>query len=163
MSFQDRRGSSPLVEAGVDLSKMTSMTSDCDKYPMCGVPICDWRYWKFHANLTWIPRDNPIQIISTPPLELLNRTLLDDGKTLQLVIRCYFTDHSTLVIQPLTDVTITKWSLLDSFRAVTPPYIVFFSYGLKKEFVDITIELTVRKYCIFLRNIYFNPFLFLET
>ncbi|KAH8233793.1 hypothetical protein KR026_012472, partial [Drosophila bipectinata] len=142
MSFQDRRGSSPLIKAGVVLSKLTSLTSDCSNYPICGMPICDWRYWKFYQNLTWIPRDNPIETISTPPLVLLNRTIVDDDKTLRLVFRIFVTDHSTLVIQPLTDVTITSWSLLDSFRDVTPPYIVFYSYGLKVEYIDITIELT---------------------
>ncbi|XP_017128845.1 endoplasmic reticulum metallopeptidase 1-like [Drosophila elegans] len=140
-NFQDRRGSAPLVEANVDLAGMVSMASDCAKYMMCGVPYPDARYVKSRLNGTWLARDVPIEPSTDSPLELLSKTVLADGQTVRLEFKINFTDHSTLYIQPFEDVTISSWSLLDSLLASTPPYYLFFTYGVDGSPVNLTLEI----------------------
>ncbi|KAH8389309.1 hypothetical protein KR200_011888, partial [Drosophila serrata] len=140
-NLQDRRGSAPLIEAGVDLTGMVSIAPDCEKYLFCGMPIPDSRYMNARLNGTWLPRVEPVETIPGKPMEVLSRKLLDDGKTLQLVIRLHFTTHSSLFIEPYADVTISKWSLLASYLSSPPPYYVFFSHGVDASPLDLTIEL----------------------
>ncbi|KAH8290310.1 hypothetical protein KR054_001806, partial [Drosophila jambulina] len=140
-NLQDRRGSAPLVEAGVDLTGLASVAPDCEKYMLCGMPIPDSRYFNARLNLTWLPRAEPVETIPEKPMEILSRKVLDDGKTLQLVIKIYFTDHSNLYFEPYPDVTISKWSLLSSYLATAPPYYVIFSYGVDGSPMELTIEL----------------------
>nr|XP_017000980.2 endoplasmic reticulum metallopeptidase 1-like [Drosophila takahashii] len=141
-NFQDRRGSAPLIEAGVDLTGSVSMASDCSKYMMCGVPYPDSRYVKSRLNGTWLAREKVIPIPTTEePLVLLNKTILDDGITVRFVFEIRFTDHSTLYIQPYVDATITKWSLDESYLSSTPPYYMFFTYGVDGSPLIVTIEI----------------------
>jgi len=153
-NFQDRRGSAPLLEAKVDLTGMVSMASDCAKYMMCGVPYPDSRYVKNRLNGTWLPREIPIEPATDEPLVLLNKTILEDGKTVRFEFEIRFTDHSTLYIEPYVDATITKWSLLESYLSTTPPYYMFFtsnsppyhiyySYGIDNTPLDFSIDITV--------------------
>ncbi|XP_017077538.1 endoplasmic reticulum metallopeptidase 1-like [Drosophila eugracilis] len=140
-NFQDRRGSAPLVEAKVDLTGMVSMASDCEKYMMCGVPYPDSRYVKSRLNGTWLPREIPIEPATDKPLELLNKTVLEDGITVRFEFKINFTDHSTLYIQPYEDATITYWSLLESYLSSTPPYYLFFTYGVDDSPVSLILEI----------------------
>ncbi|KAH8270871.1 hypothetical protein KR018_008083, partial [Drosophila ironensis] len=138
-NFQDRRGSAPLTEAGVDLTGMVSMATDCGKYMMCGVPYPDSRYVKARLNGTWITRDTPIEIEADEPLQLVNKTI--DGNTVRFEFLIDFTDHSTLYIQPYEDANITNWSLLESYLSATPPYYLFFTYGVDGTPFSLTLEI----------------------
>uniref|UniRef100_A0A6P4EJ56 FXNA-like protease n=1 Tax=Drosophila rhopaloa TaxID=1041015 RepID=A0A6P4EJ56_DRORH len=125
-NFQDRRGSAPLRDANVNLTGLVSMESDCAKYKLCGM---------------WLPRKTPVETVPEKPIELLNRTVLSDGKTLRIELKISFADHSSLLIQPNEDVTINKWSFLESFLSTTPPYYVIFSSGVDNSPVIFTLEL----------------------
>ncbi|XP_044251815.2 endoplasmic reticulum metallopeptidase 1-like [Drosophila takahashii] len=140
-NFQDRRGSAPLLEANVNLTGMVSLESDCAKYMLCGIPIPDARYMNSRLNGMWLPRNTPVETVPEKPLELLNRTVLDDGKTLLIEVKIFYTDHSSLFIQPEEDVTITKWSLEESYLTYSPPYYVYFSSGVDSSPVILTLEL----------------------
>ncbi|KAH8348935.1 hypothetical protein KR084_012583, partial [Drosophila pseudotakahashii] len=140
-NFQDRRGSAPLVEANVNLTGMESLESDCAKYMLCGMPFPDARYMNSRLNGMWLPRNTPVEAVPEKPLELLNRTVLDDGKTLRIEMKIFYTDHSSLFIQPEEDVTITKWSLEESYLTNNPPYYVYFSSGVDNSPVILALEL----------------------
>ncbi|KAH8270870.1 hypothetical protein KR018_008084, partial [Drosophila ironensis] len=141
-SLQDRLGAAPLTKAGVDLSGMVSVGSLCTSFGLCTFALPDWRYYKSRLNLNWMPRDKPIETWIKPPMKVVNRTLIDDGKSLQLDIRFYFTEASTLSVQPLADVTLTNWTLPSSYLSMTPPYIIFYAEGIIRDPVDLTFVLT---------------------
>jgi len=91
----------------------------------------------------WLPRNTPVETVPEKPLELLNRTVIDDGNTLLIEVKIFFTDHSSLFIQPEEDVTITNWSLEESYLTTSPPYYVYFSSGVDSSPVILTLELQV--------------------
>ncbi|XP_020803382.1 endoplasmic reticulum metallopeptidase 1 isoform X1 [Drosophila serrata] len=130
-NFQDRRGYAPLVASGVDLTGMVNMTSDCDNYMMCGMPLYDHRWVEAMDTLMWLPRKTPVWTPAEPILELLGKNLLENGKTIRFVFNLTCTDHTSIFIQPKTDVTISNWSFVEHYTTTyKPPYHIYFSFGI---------------------------------
>ncbi|XP_017024974.1 endoplasmic reticulum metallopeptidase 1 [Drosophila kikkawai] len=130
-NFQDRRGYAPLVKAGVDLTGLVNMTSDCAKYMMCGMPLYDHRWVEAMENTMWLPRETPVWTPAEPILEQLGKTLLDDGKTIRFEFNLTCTDHTSIFIQPNADVTIPNWSFVENYTTTyKPPYHIYFSFGI---------------------------------
>ncbi|KAH8233794.1 hypothetical protein KR026_012471, partial [Drosophila bipectinata] len=132
-NFQDRRGSKPLLDAGVDLTGLVGMEEDCKKYMFCGVPQYDHRWVESMEVNKWLPRKNQVYTPAEPSLELLNRTISEDGTILRLEFKLNCTDHTSIFIQPEEDATISDWTFLkDYITSQTPPYHIYFSYGIDK-------------------------------
>lgn len=149
-NFQDRRGYKPLVDAGVDLTGLVGMEEDCKKYMFCGVPQYDHRWVESMEVNKWLPRKNQVYTPAEPSLELLNRTILSDGQTLRLEFKLNCTDHTSIFIQPEEDATISDWSFLkDYITSQTPPYHIYFSYGIDKSPLVFYIEVKVRGFNIY--------------
>ncbi|KAH8401775.1 hypothetical protein KR009_007797, partial [Drosophila setifemur] len=142
MSMQDRRGSAPFVEAGVNLKGMVSVGSDCSAYPGCGVPISDWRYWNSRLNLTWVPRTTQLVTIDQKPIEILKKTVLEGGTTVRFDLKLYLTNHATVMVQPYPGATLTNWTLPSEYLATGSPYIVFYSYGVNPTDPTLSLEIT---------------------
>ncbi|KAH8270808.1 hypothetical protein KR018_005397, partial [Drosophila ironensis] len=145
-NFQDRRGYKPLVDAGVNLTGLVSMEADCNKYMFCGVPLYDHRWVESMTVNMWLPRENPVYVPGNPVLTLLNRTILDGGETLRLEFSVNGTDHTSIFIQPEADVTVKNWSFLPEYlTSQTPPYHIYFSYGIDKSDLKFYVELQVSR------------------
>ncbi|XP_017077370.1 endoplasmic reticulum metallopeptidase 1 [Drosophila eugracilis] len=141
--FQDRRGVAPLLDSNVDLTGLVNMTSDCAKYMMCGMPLYDHRWVESKEDGMWLPRKNPVWTPSEPTLELLNKTVLADGKTVRFEFNLNCTDHTSIFIQPNEDVTVGNWSFIEDYlTTISPPYHIYFAYGIDDSplnfFLDIT-------------------------
>ncbi|KAH8290309.1 hypothetical protein KR054_001805, partial [Drosophila jambulina] len=130
-NFQDRRGYAPLVKAGVNLTGLRNMTSDCSNYMMCGMPLYDHRWVEAMEETMWLPRKTPVWTPAEPILELLGKNLLDDGKTMRFEFNLTCTDHTSIFIQPNEDVKISNWSFIKNYTTTyKPPYHIYFSFGI---------------------------------
>ncbi|XP_052843515.1 endoplasmic reticulum metallopeptidase 1-like [Drosophila gunungcola] len=142
-NFQDRRGVTPLEDSNVDLTGLVNMTSDCAKYMMCGMPLYDHRWVEAMDATMWLPRQNPVWTPAEPILELLSRTVLPDGKTIRFEFNLTCTDHTSIFIQPNEDVTVSGWSFLKEYlTTVTPPYHIYYSYGIDNTPLKFSMDLT---------------------
>ncbi|BFG06210.1 endoplasmic reticulum metallopeptidase 1-like [Drosophila madeirensis] len=132
--FQDRRGPTALQNSNVDLTGLVSLEADCEKYMMCGVPLYDHRWVKSRLTTMWLPREQPIETPSRPTLKLLSKTVLPDGLTVRFEFELTGPDHTSVFLQPYADVTLSRWSFLQSYLENTttypPPYHIYFSYGI---------------------------------
>lgn len=146
-NFQDRHGYAPLVKAGVDLTGMVNMTSDCAKYMFCGMPLYDHRWVEAMEEMMWLPREKPVWTPAEPILEKLNKTLLDDGKTVRFEFNLICTDHTSIFIQPKPDVNVSSWSFVENYTTTyKPPYHIYFSFGIDDSplyfYIDIQVSQT---------------------
>ncbi|XP_016927391.3 endoplasmic reticulum metallopeptidase 1 [Drosophila suzukii] len=142
-SFQDRRGVSPLKDTNVDLTGLVNMTSDCAKYMMCGMPLYDHRWVEAMDDTMWLPRENPVWTPAEPILELRNKTVLADGKTIRFQFNLNCTDHTSIFINPNEDVTVSSWSFLEEYLTTnSPPYHIYYSYGIDNTPLDFSIDIT---------------------
>ncbi|XP_017053756.1 endoplasmic reticulum metallopeptidase 1 [Drosophila ficusphila] len=127
-NFQDRRGPAPLEAYKVNLTGLVSLTDDCAKIMMCGVPLYDQRWVKAKLYTMWLPRAEEINPPYVPQLELLNKTELGNN-TVRLEFRTNTSDHSSVFIQPYEDVSIVNWSLPLDYIGTETTYHLYFSYG----------------------------------
>ncbi|XP_033234499.1 endoplasmic reticulum metallopeptidase 1-like isoform X1 [Drosophila pseudoobscura] len=142
-NFQDRRGAAPLKGTKVNLTGLVSMASDCEKHMLCGVPLYDHRWVESRENGMWLPREQPVETPSVPVLELLSKTVLPNNKTVRFEFNLTCPDHTSLFIQPYDDVTVSNWSFLLSYTVqYTPPYHIYFSYGIDNAPLNFFMELT---------------------
>jgi len=131
-SFQDRRGVSPLKDTNVDLTGLVNMTSDCAKYMMCGMPLYDHRWVEAMDDTMWLPRENPVWTPAEPILELRNKTVLADGKTIRFQFNLNCTDHTSIFINPNEDVTVSSWSFLEEYLTTnSPPYHIYYLFDME--------------------------------
>ncbi|XP_017025012.1 endoplasmic reticulum metallopeptidase 1-like [Drosophila kikkawai] len=128
-NFQDRRGPNPLKNTKVNLTGLVSVTADCDKYMMCGLPFFDHRWVKSHLKAMWLPRAEPIVPPSVPELVLVSKTLLEDNHTMHFEFRAETSDHASVFFQPYADVIIKDWSLPAAYLGQNLVNHIFFSYG----------------------------------
>ncbi|XP_022228995.2 endoplasmic reticulum metallopeptidase 1-like isoform X2 [Drosophila obscura] len=141
-NFQDRRGPAPLKGTKVNLTGLASIESDCSKYMMCGVPLYDHRWVKNRLKGMWLPRNAPIETPSVPTLELLNKTVLEDGKTVRLEFTTAVTDHTSVFIQPYEDVAVTNWTFPTAYIGQQTTYHIYFSHGKDDTALSFFIELS---------------------
>jgi len=128
----------------VDLTGLVNMTSDCAKYMMCGMPLYDHRWVEAMDDTMWLPRENPVWTPAEPILELRNKTVLADGKTIRFQFNLNCTDHTSIFINPNEDVTVSSWSFLEEYlTSNSPPYHIYYSYGIDNTPLDFSIDITV--------------------
>lgn len=148
-NLQDRRGLTPLLESNVDLTGLVNMTSDCAKYMMCGMPLYDHRWVEAMETTMWLPRKNPVWTPAEPILKQLNKTVLADGQTVQFEFELTTSDHTSIFISPNEDVVISNWSFLKEYLTTnSPPYHIYYSFGIDNTPLRFHIELKVCEYHI---------------
>lgn len=140
--YQDRRGLSPLKDFNVNLTGLTSMEPDCDKYVMCGAPCFYFCGGRRRAG--WLPRD--VNIPGDIILELLEKSVLPDGKTTRFEFELTGPPQMNVFIQPVGVAKVTNWTfdrklLEDTYQ---PPYFVYISYGIDDSPLKFFVEMTVR-------------------
>lgn len=140
--YQDRRGLSPLKDFNVNLTGLTSMEPDCDKYVMCGAPCFYFCGGRRRAG--WLPRD--VNIPGDIILELLEKSVLPDGKTTRFEFELTGPPQMNVFIQPMGVAKVTDWTfdrklLEDTYQ---PPYFVYISYGIDDSSLKFFVEMTVR-------------------
>ncbi|XP_037717354.1 endoplasmic reticulum metallopeptidase 1-like isoform X2 [Drosophila subpulchrella] len=134
--YQDRRALRPLKDYAVNLTGLTSIDAYCDKYVMCGIP-CFWSSWcRGLSSAAWLPREKKVDIPGTLELNLLNQTVSESGKYKRFEFDLTGPPHMDLYIRPLDGVTVEDWSfirdMLDKPEKYSPPYQIYFSYGVDK-------------------------------
>ncbi|XP_017068761.1 endoplasmic reticulum metallopeptidase 1 [Drosophila eugracilis] len=132
--YQDRRALRPLKDYAVNLTGLTSIDAYCDKYVMCGIP-CFWSSWcRGLSSAAWLPRDKEVDIPGTLELILLNKTLSENGRSVRYEFELAGPPHMGLYIRPLDGVAVEDWSfirtMLDKPEKYSPPYQIYFSYGV---------------------------------
>ncbi|KAH8401893.1 hypothetical protein KR009_008524 [Drosophila setifemur] len=130
--YQDRRALNPFKDSKLDLTGLTPVKDDCDKYVMCGIPCfyyswCTWREWD-----GWLPRESEVIIPGELNLTFLGKTLLEPNTT-RLEFELSGPPHMNVFVQPVGDSKVVNWSfdrqMLDEPEEFQPPYQIFFSYG----------------------------------
>ncbi|XP_017150675.1 endoplasmic reticulum metallopeptidase 1 isoform X1 [Drosophila miranda] len=140
-NFQDRRGPAPLKGTKANLTGLVSIEADCAKYMMCGYPLYDHRWVKNRLKGMWLPRETPVETPSVPTFELLNKTVLEDGKTVRFEFRAEVTDHTSVFIQPYEDVAVTNWSFPIDYIGQQTTYHIYFAHGKDNTALSFFIEL----------------------
>lgn len=141
--FADRRREKPLLNSKVNLTGLVSLTSNCEKHMMCGMPLTDSRCVGPQSQCSWLPRSEPIVPPGSTKLELLNKTIINDT-TVRFEFALTGPISMTLSIQTYEDVKITNWSFLRSYLEDPPsaptPYLISLKYATDdspfKFFVD---------------------------
>lgn len=148
-SLQDRREAEPMT--GVRLTGGYYMTSDCEKHMMCGVPLYDERWVDNRLQGIWVHRDNTVHPPTQTKLILLNKTVLENNRTIRYEFELSGPDHMSLFIQPYTDdyATISNWTFSREYLENPPdaslPYHIYFIYGIITESLYFFIDIAVSK------------------
>ncbi|KMY93172.1 endoplasmic reticulum metallopeptidase 1 [Drosophila simulans] len=137
--YQDRRSLSPLKDFNVNLTGLTSMEPDCDKYVMCGAPCFNFCGGRRRAG--WLPRE--VSIPGDITLELLEKSVLPDGKTTRFEFKLTGPPQMNVFIQPVGVAKVRDWSfdrklLEDTYE---PPYVAYISYGIDDSPLKFFVEL----------------------
>ncbi|XP_055917041.1 endoplasmic reticulum metallopeptidase 1 isoform X2 [Eupeodes corollae] len=107
-----------------------SRTEDCETELMCGFPIYNARWLGYKSQSFWIPGPSP-QIIGIPSMRIISKEAVS-ATNIKFQIEISGPDHMGIFIQPLDDANLVDWSFdkepID--QQYTPPYFVYFSYGL---------------------------------
>ncbi|KQS62845.1 uncharacterized protein Dere_GG27129 [Drosophila erecta] len=140
MLLVDRRGLTPLKDSNVNLTGLTSMEPDCDKYVMCGAPCFNFCGGRRRAG--WLPQ--AVDIPGDITLQLLDKSVLPDGKTTRFEFELTGPPQMNIFIQPVGVAKVTDWSfdrklLEDTYQ---PPYVVYISFGLDDSPLKFFIEMT---------------------
>ncbi|XP_060660225.1 endoplasmic reticulum metallopeptidase 1-like [Drosophila nasuta] len=144
-NFQDRREDQPYT--GVNLTGSTKTKSECEKHMMCGLPLFDERWVGNRLQGMWLPRET-IEPPSSTTLELLNKTVLENNKTVRFNFRLSGPPHLNLYIQPREDdfVTITDWSFSQDYLKnppITPlSYHIFITFGIVKPPLEFFLDIS---------------------
>ncbi|XP_043644731.1 endoplasmic reticulum metallopeptidase 1-like [Drosophila teissieri] len=138
--YQDRRGLTPLLDSHVNLTGLTSMEPDCDKYVMCGAPCFNSCGGRRRAG--WLPR--AVNITGNITLQLLEKSVLPEGNITRFEFKLTGPPQMNVFIQPVGVARVTDWSferkLLEG--SYQPPYFVYFSYGKDDSPLKFFIEVT---------------------
>nr|NP_725142.3 uncharacterized protein Dmel_CG30049 [Drosophila melanogaster]AAM68673.3 uncharacterized protein Dmel_CG30049 [Drosophila melanogaster] len=132
--YQDRRALRPLKDYAVNLTGLTSVDGYCDRYVMCGIP-CFWSSWcRGISSAAWLPRDEEVTVPGNLELNFLNKTLSKSGSSARFEFELAGPPHMGLYIRPLDGVAVEDWSfirtMLDQPEKYSPPYQIYFSYGV---------------------------------
>lgn len=145
-SLQDRREAGPME--GVRLTGGYYMEEECAKHMMCGVPLYDERWVDNRLQGIWVHRGNTMHPPSTTSLILLNKTVLENNRTMRYEFELSGPDHMSLFIQPYEDATISNWTFSQEYLENPPeyplPFHIYFIYGIITDplyfFIDIAVS-----------------------
>ncbi|XP_039483625.1 endoplasmic reticulum metallopeptidase 1 isoform X2 [Drosophila santomea] len=150
--YQDRRALRPLKDYAVNLTGLTPVDAYCDKYVMCGIP-CFWSSWcRGISSAAWLPRHEQVAVPGNLELKLLNKTLSQLGNSATFEFELAGPPHMGLYIRPLDGVAVEDWSfirtMLDKPEKYSPPYQIYFSYGVDsspfKFHIDFAVSYEIR-------------------
>lgn len=123
------------------------MEPPCDDYVMCGMP-CFWSSWcRALSSAAWLPREKPVDMPGTLNLTLLGTSVLEAGRVKRFEFQLAGPPHMGLYIRPLEGAAVKDWSfirtMLDRPEKYSPPYQIYFSYGLESSPLKFHIDFTV--------------------
>ncbi|XP_051861681.1 uncharacterized protein LOC117566483 [Drosophila albomicans] len=143
--YQDRRKETVLEGTNVNLTGLVSLTSRCEKYMMCGMPLYDYRYVQQRLESKWMPRSKPITPPGTTKLELLSKTTIN-STTCRFEYNLTGPPQMSLFFGAFEDATITNWSFLESYLNNPPAhplaYHIFFNYGIDSSPLNFFLEIS---------------------
>ncbi|XP_062133874.1 LOW QUALITY PROTEIN: endoplasmic reticulum metallopeptidase 1-like [Drosophila sulfurigaster albostrigata] len=119
--YQDRRKETVLEGTNVNLSGLVSVTSRCEKYMMCGMPLYDSRYVQQRLDTKWMPRSIPVTPPGSTKLELLSKTIIN-STTCRFEYNLTGPPQMSLFFEAYEDVTIINWSFLESYLNNPPAH-----------------------------------------
>ncbi|KAH8297363.1 hypothetical protein KR044_010980, partial [Drosophila immigrans] len=145
-NFQDRREDRPYT--GVNLTGSMRTKSECDKHMMCGMPLFDERWVGNRLQGMWLPREEPIKPPIATTLELLSKTVLENGKSARFEFRLKGPQYLSLYIRPNVDdfVSLSNWTFSQTYleNPPAPPlsFHIYITSGPKSPTVDFALELS---------------------
>lgn len=121
-----------------NLSRSTE--DDCATEVMCGFPIYNSRWLGWKNQSFFIPGPSP-QPIGIPTMRIISKDATS-ATNIKFQIQISGPDHMSMFIQPLEDAKLIDWSFNREpiEKQFTPPYFIYFSYGLDNSPLTFTIE-----------------------
>ncbi|XP_068151368.1 endoplasmic reticulum metallopeptidase 1-like [Drosophila tropicalis] len=139
----DRRRDVPLRET-MDLSNVQRVGDTCGDELMCGIPC--YRWCSDRNDALWLARNELVELPYPTVLELVNKTILEDGYHVRYDFRLSGPPNMFLFVKPKEGVKIAEWSfdqtMLTSPSTYKPPLQVLITYGSDSSPLEFYFKLT---------------------